>query len=184
MKRFNTAALAGACMTSLICTAAYAVSEQWQITGLSVSPAPTHKNEFNQMGYFEGEKITVTCSYKQVVAGDAKQPAAVLSISDNGVVQDTIGITAWQGGTRSVSYAVQGKNVHNIKCAVSTLYAGKGPQSILNDEKTQSIFVIAQKIQEGGAWPSSPSQKKPGTPPNQKPIKDPLPPPDSQRQGR
>lgn len=121
---------------------------QWKITDLTTQPKPTHvyvfkyKNEppANLDAYLEGEDVTVTCSYKQSVSGVYAQ--AFVAILDNGKNLTKVGITEWQGGSRTLHWHPEGSGEHLIKCRLSVL--PDSGQETMTDEKTVMTWVTAK----------------------------------------
>lgn len=156
MKGFGMTTV-GLVLFALLAWAAPAAANEWKITGLSVKPDPTIKNEFNQMTYMDNDKLTVKCSYNGAYMYYPDGYTHQLFISDNGVVKDGTGITGTD--TRETTYNIQGGGNHAIKCSVGVT-PPKSTQPKIVAEKTLIVVVAAKKPAVGGGWPQSPDEKE------------------------
>lgn len=122
-----------------------------EITGLTVSPPTTHISD-KQMGYLDGEKLTVTCSFKPLT----EQPEKIfVIISDNGS-QKGVGPIYKLGDAYTKSYFLNGKGPHDIKCAVVVIDPiDQAKQKTVIDERTVSIYVVQKKVQPA-EWANNP----------------------------
>lgn len=135
----------GACITW---AAPEVAADIWKVTGLSVTPTSGEVPD--------GSKVTVKCSYKMTLEEIDKNDLQV-TVSDNGVVKDTVNVAGWHNDSRTVSYNIQGGGVHGIKCALRSVNLSTGAGKV-TDEKTVSITVKTNSLKPG-EWAPQPTPR-------------------------